>query len=71
MTLNGKADDFTAEDLLACARAAGLKTGRAKNGIAAVAAALRRWPDFAALASLPPEWTARIAATHRLALTPA
>ena len=70
MTLAGKTDDFTPEDLLACARAAGLKTRRAKDVIAAVASALRRWPDFATPAGVPDDWTRRIAATHRLALAP-
>lgn len=71
MTLAGKTDAFTPEDLLACARAAGLKTRRAKEVIAQVAAALRRWPDFAAPAGVPADWTRRIAATHCLALAPA
>ncbi len=70
MTLAGKTDDFTPEDLLACARAAGLKTRRARDVIAAVAAAVRRWPDFAALAGVPGDWARRVAATHRLALAP-
>ena len=70
MTLNGKTDDFTPEDLLACARAAGLKTARAKSVIAAVSAAVRRWPDFAAPAGIPEDWTRRVAATHRVSLAP-
>ena len=70
MTLNGKADDFTADDLLACARAAGLKTARAKAVIATVGTAIRRWPDFTAPAGVPPDWTRRVAAAHRLGLAP-
>ncbi len=70
MTLAGKADAFTPDDLLACARAAGLKTRRAREVIAAVASAIRRWPDFAAPAGIPEDWTRRVATTHRLALAP-
>jgi serine/threonine-protein kinase HipA len=71
MTLAGKLDDFTPDDLLACARAAGLKTRRAKTVIAEVAAAVRRWPEFATSAAVPEDWTRRVAAAHRLALAPA
>lgn len=70
MTLAGKTDDFTPDDLLACARAAGLKTRRAREVIAQVAAALRRWPEFATPAGVPKNWIHRVAATHRLALAP-
>ena len=70
MTLNGKTDAFDPDDLLACARTAGLKTARAKAVIATVAAAIRRWPDFATPAGVPEDWTRRVAATHRLALSP-
>lgn len=70
MTLNGKTDAFTPGDLLAAARAAGLKTARAKVVIAEVAAALRRWPEFATAAGVPADWAARVATAHRLALAP-
>lgn len=70
MTLNGKADGFAPADLLAAARAAGLKTARAKAVIADVAAAVRRWPDFAAQAAVPAADARRVAAAHRLTLIP-
>lgn len=70
MTLAGKTDAFTPDDLLACARSAGLKPARARAVIAEVAAAIRRWPEFAAPAAVPNDWTRRVAATHRLALHP-
>lgn len=70
MTLNGKTDAFDAADLLAAARSAGLKTARAKAVIADVAAAVRRWPDFAASANVSPADTRRVATAHRLALVP-
>jgi serine/threonine-protein kinase HipA len=71
MTLAGKTEVFTPGDLLACARAAGLKTGRAKAVVAEVAEAVRHWPEFAAEAGVAPETARRIAAAHRLGLAPA
>jgi len=70
MTLAGKSDAFTTDDLLTCARAAGVKTRRAREVIAEVAAAVRSWPEFATPAGVPPDWIARVATTHRLALAP-
>ena len=70
MTLNGKTDAFDAADLLAAARAAGLKNRRAREVITEVAAAIRRWPEFATQAAVPADWTARVANAHRLALLP-
>lgn len=71
MTLAGKTDGFAPDDLLACARSADLKTAKARTIIAEVAAAIRRLPDFAALAGVPADWTRRIATTHRLDLAKA
>jgi len=34
----------------------------------AITAAIRRWPDFAAPAGVPEDWTTRVAAAHRLDL---
>ena len=70
MTLNGKTDTFTPDDLLAAARAAGLKNRRAREVITEVAAAIRRWPEFATQAAVPADWAARVATAHRLALLP-
>ncbi len=47
MTLNGKQDGFTMEDLRACAASAGLKRGRAETILEEVRAAVLRWPEFA------------------------
>ncbi len=66
MTLAGKTDAFTPDDLLACARSADLKPAKARALIAEVAAAIRRWPDFATPAGVPEDWTTRVAAAHRL-----
>jgi serine/threonine-protein kinase HipA len=47
MSVNGKRDDFTREDLLALAGAAGIKKARAEQMVKRVIEVVRRWPDFA------------------------
>ena len=66
MTLNGKQDFFTREDVEACAKSALMKRGRAATIIEEVRAAVTRWPEFAAEARLAEEWRDRIQETHRL-----
>ena len=68
MTLNGKRDHFTRDDFETCAKSALMKRGRAATIIAQVQAAVRRWPEFAALAGLPDEWRDDIQRSHRLSL---
>jgi serine/threonine-protein kinase HipA len=68
MTLAGKTDDFTQDDLLTCGRSAGLKTARARHVIAAVSTAIQRWPDFASKAGVTKTWIRRVGAAHRLKL---
>lgn len=53
MTVNGKRDGFTLEDLNQCAKAAGMKRGRAKSILLDVIDAVQHWPDFADQAQLP------------------
>ncbi len=66
MTLNGKRDGFTREDLEACAKVALMKRGRAATIFEEVQAAVKRWPEFAAAARLADEWREKIQQTHRL-----
>lgn len=66
MTLNGKRDGFVQEDFAACAKAAGMKRGRAAKIIEEVQAAVKRWPEFAAEARLAGDWRDKIQKTHRL-----
>lgn len=66
MTLNGKRDGFTEDDFAACAKAAGMKRGRARTILEEVQSSVRRWPDFAAEARLTNEWRDTIQKTHRL-----
>ena len=60
MTVNGKRDGFTLEDLKACAAAGALKRGRAETIINEVRKAVERWPEFAALALVGDDWTKKI-----------
>ena len=68
MTLNGKRDGFTREDLTACAKVAMMKRGRAAAIIDEVQAAVKRWPEFAAEARVADPWRNKIQKTHRLSL---
>ncbi|MBV2135358.1 MAG: HipA domain-containing protein [Candidatus Thiodiazotropha sp. (ex Ctena orbiculata)] len=47
MTVNGKRDGFTLEDLKACAKSASMKRGRAEAIVAEVADVVRNWRQFA------------------------
>ena len=66
MTLNGKRDGYTEDDFAACAKAAGMKRGRARTILEEVQSSVRRWPDFAAEARLTNEWRDTIQKTHRM-----
>ena len=65
MTVNGKREDFAADDLEECGKSALLKRGRAAAILDEVNAAVRRWPEFAAAAGVPETWAAQIRAQHR------
>lgn len=56
MSVNGKRDAITADDLRACGRVAGLTPARADALMAKVRAAVGRWPYFAGLAGVPAAW---------------
>jgi serine/threonine-protein kinase HipA len=47
MTINGKSDEFTREDLEAVAQVAGLKRGRSEAILSEVIATVEQWPRFA------------------------
>jgi len=66
LTLNGKRDGFSQEDFKACAKSALMKRGRAATILGEVQAAVKRWPEFAAVAKLKDEWRDKIQQTHRL-----
>lgn len=60
MTLNGKREGFTLEDLRTCARGISMKRGRADAIYEEVRAAVQRWPEFAAVAGVNTDWTGEI-----------
>jgi serine/threonine-protein kinase HipA len=64
MTLNGKREGFTREDLLTVASEMSIK--KAKDIIEEVNEAVARWPELASEAGVPEERTAAIGETHRV-----
>lgn len=60
MSVNGKRRDIGEEDLLAAARAAGLRPRRAREDLDCVRAAVARWPDFAAEAGVREDFAEEI-----------
>ena len=66
MSLQGKRDHFSVADVIACAKVASMKRGRAEALLSEVQDAVRRWPDFAAEAGVAPEQADAIGLTHRL-----
>jgi len=66
MSLNGKRDNFTMDDLRVVAESISLT--RTDQVINEVFAAVERWPEFAREAGIKPERIAEIANNHRLGL---
>jgi serine/threonine-protein kinase HipA len=66
MSINGKTDDFTREDLRACAGVAGLKRGRDAEILGEVGAAVADWRRFAREADVTAAQREHIARTLRL-----
>jgi serine/threonine-protein kinase HipA len=66
MTINGKTDGFTAEDLEAAAQAAGLKRGRSEAILAEVMDTVKQWPRYAQTAEVPGALCDAIARSLRL-----
>ena len=62
MTIAGKQDGFTLDDLRACAATAGLKRGRAETILDEVREAAVRWPEYADEAGVRPSQRQRIRA---------
>ena len=65
MSLAGKRDGFTRDDLKTMGRTAMMKNGRAKTILAEVTEAVAKWLDFADAAEVDPKWRKQIEATHR------
>lgn len=63
MSINGKRDHFTLEDLVAVGESISIKKPR--EIVAEVAAAVARWPEFAERAGVKAEFIAEISENHR------
>ena len=68
MTVNGKRDGFTVQDLREVGAVAGMKRGRAETILGEVRDAVARWPDFAGEAKVDEDAAERMGAAHRLHL---
>ena len=68
MTINGKRDGITMDDLNACAKSAMMKRGRAAAIVEEVRAAAAQWPNYAAQAKVSPAWRRQIQRNLRLSL---
>ena len=68
MTINGKRDGFSMEDLRACAKNALMKRGRAEAIIEEVRAAVAQWPAIAERARVAEPWRKQIQSNLRLIL---
>jgi serine/threonine-protein kinase HipA len=66
MTLNGKTDDFTAEDFKAVAQVAGLKRGRPETILTEVLDTVKEWPRYAKAAGVLGSQRDKITQTLRL-----
>lgn len=71
MTLNGKRDDFTLEDLKACGRAASMKRGRPKTILDEVRSVVADWSRYAGEAGVSPGMCDGIESTLRTGPFPA
>jgi serine/threonine-protein kinase HipA len=69
MSLNGKRDDFVADDFTACEKAIAMKRGRGLEILQEVHDAVTQWPAFAAAASVSASITDQIASVHRTEIT--
>ena len=68
MSINGKRDNFTREDLFELARMAGIKAAQASQMLGRVMEAVRRWPGFAEEAKVSSAHLKKIQSAHRLNL---
>lgn len=71
MSLAGKRDGFTYEDLRSVSEHAAMRRGRAADIVREVVEAVSRWREFADEAGVLPRQAELIARTHRLDLAPA
>lgn len=65
MTIQGKRNDFTRDDLRSVGRLVGIAEGRTASLFEELRAALTEWPQFAERAGVPEEASTAIAGAHR------
>ncbi|HEX7048546.1 MAG TPA: type II toxin-antitoxin system HipA family toxin [Gammaproteobacteria bacterium] len=68
MTVNGKQDDFTRDDLRECARTASMKRGRADAIVDEVRDAVMKWRDYANETGVPESWAMQVEENFRFDL---
>jgi hypothetical protein len=68
MSVNGKFDGFTSDDLMQLADTVSISRRTAADLIEEVGRAVSRWEEFAAAAGAPKEYAQQIQANHRLHL---
>lgn len=68
MSVNGKRDDFSKDDLLALGSAGGVKPARARKLINDVVVSVGRWTDFAKMAGVDQERAKSVKFAHRLSI---
>ena len=68
MSMNGKRDEFTLEDFLACAQSASLNKSRAATIVKEVHAVVAEWPRFAQAACVGQGWLRAIDPTLRVGM---
>ncbi len=68
MSINGKQDLFSKEDLSSLAKIAGIKTNRAYEMLDRVILIMRNWPEFAQKAGVAEDRIRQILATHHISL---
>jgi serine/threonine-protein kinase HipA len=71
MSINGKRDGFTLEDLRRVGEVASLKRGQAEQIHDEVLQAVKAWPELAARAGIDDARAEQIGTTHRIDLPPA
>jgi serine/threonine-protein kinase HipA len=68
MSINGKRDGFTREDLREAGRMAGLRRGRAEAILGEITAVVGDWPEVAREVGVDERMASEIARSHRLSL---
>lgn len=68
MSINGKLEMFTKEDLISMAKIAGIKTNRALEMLDRVITTLKSWPEVAGNVGITEDRIHKIQSTHRLNL---